>query len=197
MSPVPPNPLRVLVVCTANICRSPMAAAMLAAACAANDLDVEVSSAGFLFDGRAASDTTGKVMHELGHDLGSHRSRVLSAPIVAGADLVLTMERRHARELLLDLAPAAPVHTLKGFAALASAGASDDALVGAAAGDLRAFVLALEELRPPHALVGDGRPDEVADPHGRSARVHRKAADEIRGAIEAIVAAFAKVRASS
>lgn len=173
-----------------------MGAALLAAACAERDVPIQVTSAGFLFTDRPASDTTTKVMRGAGHDVSAHRSRVVDAAILAGADLVLTMERRHARDLVLDLSPAAPVHTMKGFAALATAtladGVPDDV-----AGDLRAFVHAVDASRPPHALVGDARPDEIADPHGRSARLHRKTADELRLVAAQIADALAAVRGAA
>ncbi len=172
-----------------------MGAALLAEACAVQSVPVDVASAGFLFDGRAASDTTRKVMRERGIDIDAHRSRTINAEVLDGIDLVLTMERRHARDILIDHEPAAVVHTFKGFAAAASTYLRDRA-TPVLDGGLRAFVLAVDEARPPHSLVGDGRPDEVDDPHGRSARVHRKAAEEIVEASAAIAAAFASARSA-
>jgi protein-tyrosine phosphatase len=185
-----PAPFRVLLVCTANICRSPMAAALLQDACATRQLPVVVSSAGFLFDGHAASDTTIKVMGERGLDLRSHRSRVIDGPIIGAADLVLTMERRHARDLVLQFDRAESVHTVKGFSSVVSSMlASDDADTSPVV-DLPGLVRAANIARSPVALLGDDRPDEIADPHGRSIRVHRKAADDITAAVEAIAVAF-------
>ncbi len=169
-----------------------MGASALAAACERSGVPVEVTSAGFLFDGRPASDNTRSVMRARGHDLAAHRSRVVGAAVLDGIDLVLTMERRHARDLVLEHEPVASVHTFKGFAALASAfvlGPPEQ--VAALHGDLRAFVRAIDATRGPAALVGDGHPDEVEDPHGRSSRVHRKTADELTAAADAIAAAFA------
>ena len=86
-----------------------MGAACLAAACAARSVPVDVASAGFMFDGRTASDTARKVMRERGLDVESHRSRIVAVDVLDGIDLVLTMERRHARDLLIDHAPASAV----------------------------------------------------------------------------------------
>lgn len=169
-----------------------MAAALLSAAAVARDVPVSVSSAGFLFEGHPASDAAAKVMRERGLDLSAHRSRVLNAEIIDDADLVLTMERRHARDLLLQHgADHQKVYTVKGFAAAASFVVSGD---HPAVDDLRELVGAIDERRGESALLGDGRPDEVADPHGRSLRIHRKTADEIAAAVDAIAAAFAHVR---
>jgi protein-tyrosine-phosphatase len=160
-----------------------MGAATLAAACTARGLPVEVSSAGFLFDGRPASDDTRKVMRGRGLDVEAHRSRIVGADVLDGIDLVL------------DHDPPAPVHTFKAFAALASAMAVDaPERLASFGGDLRQFVRAVDATRLPGALLGDGRPDEVDDPHGRSVRVHRKAAEEIAAAADAIAAALGTVR---
>ena len=169
-----------------------MAAALLSAAGAARNVPMNVSSAGFLFEGHPASDAATKVMRERDLDLSAHRSRVLNVELVGNADLVLTMERRHARDLLLQHgADQKNVHTLKGFASSVTAlVASGDAEVD----DLRVIVGAVNEQRDDRALLGDGRPDEVADPHGRSLRIHRRTADEIAAAVDAIVAALAHVR---
>ncbi len=170
-----------------------MAAALLHRA--ANDAGValHVSSAGFLFDGHPASDTTRKVMRERGIDLDAHRSRIVDQDIVDRADLVLTMERRHARDLALAHGCGARTHTCKAFAAWVSRrqlGPGPDG-VPAPSRDLAALVVEADTARAPSAFLGDDRPDEVIDPHGRSARVHRKTADELTAAVEAIVAALA------
>jgi len=163
-----------------------MAAALLADACARRSLAVSVSSAGFLFDGYPASDTTTAVMRERGIDLRAHRSRIVTAELIADADLVLTMERRHARDLVVQFEHAEIVHTLKGFATIVTA----PSLAGDSAVDAPSLVRAAAAARTPVALLGDGGPDEVADPHGRSARMHRRAADDIGAAVDAIAAAF-------
>ncbi len=168
-----------------------MAGALLVDACARRSVSVSVSSAGFLFDGHPASATTVKVMHERGIDLRAHRSRLVTADLIAAADLVLTMERRHARDLIVEFGRADIVHTLKGFATSVSsllfgdggnATQADDSVVV----DVSTLVHAADHIRPADALLGDARPDEVADPHGRSRRAHRRTADEITAAVEAI-----------
>jgi protein-tyrosine phosphatase len=185
-----PAPLRILLVCTANICRSPMAAALLQVACATRDLPVVVSSAGFLFDGHPASDTTIKVMRERGIDLRDHRSRVVDESIIGAADLVLTMERRHARDLVLQFDRAEMVHTLKGFLSVVTLLLASDDLDPSEVIDLPGLVRAANIARSPVGLLGDDRPDEIADPHGRSVRVHRKTADDLTAVVDAMAVAF-------
>lgn len=81
-----------LVVCTANVCRSPVAAALLARDLAA--VGVEVTSAGTeAVPGMpAAPEAVEVVRRELGLGL-EHRSRPLTAALLEQADLVLTMTR--------------------------------------------------------------------------------------------------------
>ncbi|MEO0491888.1 MAG: hypothetical protein AAF081_00580 [Actinomycetota bacterium] len=165
------EPLRVLVVCTANICRSPAAEALLRTGAIEQGLDVEVSSSGFLFDGEPASPMMVTVMGERGIDLADHRSRVTTASMVDEADLVVTMERRHGRDLAAACGPRG-IFTLKG--AVAALGAVDPVIA-----DPHERLAAADDAREHGDLLGDG-PDEIADPYGRSARVNRKTADELR-----------------
>jgi protein-tyrosine-phosphatase len=87
----------VLFVCTGNICRSPMAAAILRHHLQAHGIeDVEVRSAGTApWDGAPASEGSYLVSLEHGLDLSSHRSRQLTTDIVADAGLILGMSAGH------------------------------------------------------------------------------------------------------
>ena len=93
--------MRLLFVCTGNSCRSPMAEVI--ARSLAPDLglpDIVVESAGVgAVDGSPASDGALLVAMEHGLDLGQHRARQATRPIVAAADLILTMGESHARQI--------------------------------------------------------------------------------------------------
>lgn len=86
-----------LILCTANMCRSPMAEGLARAhLAAAGHADWGVSSAGtWALDGRAASEFSLQLLAERGVDLSGHRSRALTDELMAGADLVLVMTRDH------------------------------------------------------------------------------------------------------
>jgi protein-tyrosine phosphatase len=93
--------MRILVVCSGNICRSPLAAELLRARAAAAGLDdLVVDSAGTLdIEGAGADPETVETAREIGLDLTAHRSKGLREEDVRTADLVLVMERRHVQEL--------------------------------------------------------------------------------------------------
>lgn len=87
----------VLFVCTGNICRSPLAQALLARALHERGVvDIEVASAGTgAWDGAPASEGAYLVGIEGGLDLSGHRARLLTREIVEDADLIFTMARHH------------------------------------------------------------------------------------------------------
>src|SRR5258706_10919652 len=87
--------LNVLILCTGNICRSPMAEALLRARLEQRGVDATVSSAGITFEGRAATDEAIKAAAGYGVDITRHRSRIMSAELLDGADLIIAMERLH------------------------------------------------------------------------------------------------------
>src|SRR5207249_11290602 len=77
----------VLFVCTGNICRSPLAAALLERALKEHGLDVNVTSAGTgAWDGAPASEGAYLVGLERGLDLSGHRARLLTRELVGQAD---------------------------------------------------------------------------------------------------------------
>jgi len=92
-----PRPRTLLVVCHGNICRSPMAAALLDRELAA--FGIEVQSGGFIgFNRPAPAEAMAAAEHH--HvDLTNHRSRLLTAELVRTADLIVVMEPTQRRQL--------------------------------------------------------------------------------------------------
>ena len=88
---------KILLVCTGNICRSPLAAALLQRAIAERGADgIEVSSAGTgAWDGAPVSEGAYLVGLEQGLDLSAHRARLLTRDLVEHSDVILTMARHH------------------------------------------------------------------------------------------------------
>lgn len=107
----------VLVVCTGNVCRSPMAVAILRRRLAEQGVTgVEVFSAGTApWDGAPASEGSYLISLEHGLDLSGHRARQLTTDLVADADLVLGMGLHHV-ERVEQLGGAGKAHLLGAFA---------------------------------------------------------------------------------
>lgn len=93
--------IKIVFICTANICRSPMAEGILRhkALLAGRD-DIEVSSMGVQgMDDQPASDFAQEVCKENDIDISQHRSRPISGEELQEADLILCMESFHAKVL--------------------------------------------------------------------------------------------------
>ena len=98
-------PATILFVCTGNLCRSPMAEAILKARFRSEGKHAlyQVRSAGaWTQNGQSASALAIQAMDELGLDITSHRSRRLTAEDVADASLVSVMTRYHKEALLAE-----------------------------------------------------------------------------------------------
>ena len=94
---MPSRPLNVLFVCTANVCRSPLAAGLLAFHASNRGVSVNVASGSLDHEVRDVHPTTVRMLTERGVSLGRDRSQPLSEALVAGADLVLVMTVDHAK----------------------------------------------------------------------------------------------------
>ncbi|MBU6471840.1 MAG: low molecular weight phosphotyrosine protein phosphatase [Alphaproteobacteria bacterium] len=82
-----------LFVCTGNLCRSPMAAAMFAVGAGRCKRPISVASAGVAArSGQRSPEAVVSLMAERGHDLAGHRARPVTRELVGQADLVLVME---------------------------------------------------------------------------------------------------------
>lgn len=97
---------RILTVCTANICRSPVAQAFLDSRMRGKD--VQVHSAGTLaLSGNSADAVMQSLMAQRGHGaLAGHRSQALMPSLIAKYDLLLCMEQSHA-DWIIERAPVA------------------------------------------------------------------------------------------
>ena len=98
-------PRNITVVCTGNICRSPMAATLLAHALKAEDeplRSITVSSAGVsAFAGDPPSKNACRALEPVKLDLKDHRSRPLSDHLADQSDLILTMTSGHIQAIHL------------------------------------------------------------------------------------------------
>ncbi|MCW8944675.1 MAG: low molecular weight phosphotyrosine protein phosphatase [Sedimenticola sp.] len=89
----------ILVTCVGNICRSPMAEALLRHHCTSHiSHHLEIRSAGIhALIGHPADPLAEQLMTECGLDISQHRGQKLSPQLVQWADIILVMEQEHKR----------------------------------------------------------------------------------------------------
>lgn len=94
----------VLIVCTANICRSPVAEGLLRKELEQRGMEGwTVASAGtWVTQERGASRNSVLILAERGLDISDHLARGVNAEILNEADLVLCMESGHAEALRIE-----------------------------------------------------------------------------------------------
>ncbi|MFN7966049.1 MAG: low molecular weight protein-tyrosine-phosphatase [Acidobacteriota bacterium] len=128
--------MRVLFICSANICRSPVAAAYMRHLCEVFGVtSVEVSSAGILgIEGHPVDPIAARLAKVRGLELSEHRSRGVDAQDLANADEIVVMERRH-RAWIAERAPDAVAKTIL----LRSAGGSSTDLPDPTGGTLQDY----------------------------------------------------------
>ena len=169
-------PLRILVVCTANQCRSPLTAVLLRSHAAERALPVEVASAGVqAVSGMPATAPTVDAARRLGADLLTHRSTPLASGAVRSADLVLGLERRHVQEIVL-VDPRAFVKTFTLKELVRRGGDAGPRRPDEPVAD---WLAQLHRGRRPTDLLGASTDDDVTDPTGSDATDHHGTAEAI------------------
>ena len=110
----------IVAVCTANTCRSPMAAALLQHALQGQPeplRSLRVTSAGVAArGGEPVSANSVAALRKVGLDISGHRSRVLTPELLREATLILCMTESHRMmvQLMADPAPES-VHLFREF----------------------------------------------------------------------------------
>ena len=166
---------RILCVCTGNICRSPMAE-LLMRAWADPRAGLDVASAGMQALVNHAMDRgSASALGQLGIDPSRHRARQFEPWMAADADLILTAERAHRDQVMLDVPSAFKrTFTMKEFARLAPAVRSTDpylAVAEAATARASAGAVPLEL-------------DDMPDPYQRHVKHAKTVAQEITEAVQ-------------
>ncbi len=201
-----PAPVRILTVCTGNICRSPVAERLLQAGL--NQVlpgGFEVASAGTrAMVGDPMQPISADIVRTFGGDPRNFAARQLTPRILRGVDLVLTMTSGHRGEVLqLDASLLKRTFTIREFArmldvlderAAASGGQqpkaelSDDGDDPLAANHafwrgLPASAAAVRHL----SLPADPSENDIIDPYRRAPEVYRQMEDELAPAIVSIL----------
>ncbi len=89
--------MKILYLCTANICRSPAAEFYMRHILARLEIpQVEVSSAGIIdMQGASADPMVTRELKNRGIDMSSHQSKLATHEMLQQADEIVVMERRH------------------------------------------------------------------------------------------------------
>lgn len=182
---------QLVVVCHANICRSPLAMAMLESEAwrrRGAEAEVWVRSAGVRArDGLPAAEDTRWQADERGLDLGAHRSARLERRDVADADLVVTMTESQ-RDDAVRLHPPSTgwTFTLPELARLAEH-VDVDALAGLGTRDrVREAVRRAAAARP--RVPRPATPEDVDDPHGGPREGYAVMGDRVAGLVADVAA---------
>lgn len=173
--------LRLLVVCTANQCRSPLGEVIARDLMAKHAVTAEVLSAGTrAIVGAPATDGAIITARKLGLDLSEHVSHPVSAGLIAGSDLTVVMERQHVLDLMAEHdAPLSSTFTLPELATLVAEHGQrrhDEPIA--------AWIERLGARRGAAAVLAAG---EIPDPIGLPLRKYKAAAKAITAALTPIV----------
>lgn len=174
--------LRILFVCTANICRSPTAE--LLARDRFGERSALFRSAGFLEADRAMPDELIRVLSGRGIEGRHHRSYQIDEASLAAADLVLTMESSHVQQATALMREAFPKVVPLKEAALAVERLGSGALgVGEILDDLNRD-------RDPRSYLGSRW--DVQDPYGRRTQHYRRAVEEIEQLVGSVIGSLSR-----
>ncbi|MDK3257141.1 hypothetical protein [Blastococcus capsensis] len=193
--------MRILFVCTGNICRSPMGERLtrtfLDEALGASAAAVGTASAGtHAVVGSGMEPSSALALSGLGGDPAGFQAQQLTGELIDAADLTLTMTRRH-RRAALKLAPRAMfrTYTLREAADLLT-GADLRGLppIGSLDERARTLVAALGAQRATRRSAEHD--DDVADPIGQSSAVHQQVGEQILGALVPLLEALCDVPAA-
>ncbi|WP_327173783.1 protein-tyrosine-phosphatase [Mycolicibacterium mucogenicum] len=166
--------LRILFVCTGNICRSPTAERLSSGIAAQRGIaEFDVSSAGTrAVIGHPIHQFAAEVLIGLGGDPTNFAARQLTPRIASDADLVLTMTSAH-RTAVLELAP----RQLRRTFTLGEASLLASTYGARTVADLAALRLRLPEHQPV----------EIADPIGRDLETYEVVGEQIAALLPPVV----------
>jgi protein-tyrosine phosphatase len=166
----------ILVLCTANVCRSPMAQALLARELTARGEPALVRSAGTLGSGLPPPAEVVTVLAGYGLEVAGHRSHQVSAADLNRADLILAMAREHLRDAAVTAPRAWPraftIRELVRRGGLAGPRRPGEPLAG--------WLARAHEGRSRMALLGDSPQDDIADPMGGALDDYARTAAELQ-----------------
>jgi protein-tyrosine phosphatase len=176
--------MNILLVCTANVCRSPAAEFLLASHLGSAARDISIRSAGVNASaGAPIDDTIGNLLRSRGVETRPFSSRQLTVRMLESADLVLTASTSH-RSAVVQLLPTAVRRTLtlRQLARYAPFILESGEPPAGSAARLGWILAAVPQAR----ALAPRDDDSIADPMGRSRGHYRAAVDAVDKACAAI-----------
>lgn len=185
---MPDDEFRVLLVCTANVCRSPIAEHLFRRAISHSSVATwEIESAGTRAEpGLEMHPLAERVLTRKGVDVSRFRTQRLSRGLIDEADLILTAERMH-RAAVVTLEPRAVrnTFTIRQFARMAS-GVTELNSLGDPAALGRELVAQATEARSGLQPLAS-RDEDIPDPMGRGSAAFRRCANHLTQLISEII----------
>ncbi|MGZ8566134.1 MAG: arsenate reductase/protein-tyrosine-phosphatase family protein [Actinomycetota bacterium] len=174
----------ILVVCTGNVCRSPLAEGIVRHALRGRvgEEAPTVSSAGVAgWEGSPATAESVAAARELGIDISGHIARRLTPEMIAGADLILAMAEEHRRLTVAAVPSAAPrTFTMKELVVLLETAPPVPLTTsGGSAARLTERLATASHLQEAGAFRGAGDDHDMADPLGMPMDTYRDLAGEL------------------
>lgn len=182
-------PLRILTVCTGNICRSPAMERLLAARLGPF---AAVGSAGTAaLVGEPVHPLMAALVVDAGASPAGFAARQLTAALLVESELILTATAAH-RARVVDLAPSTVrrAFCLLEFARLLPPGEPAGAPHGADVADRLRRLVPLAAARRSIQRPPDPRDDDVPDPYSHGPEHYARAFTLIRGAVDRIASAL-------
>ncbi len=182
-----------LVVCTGNICRSPLAERLLQArlgAAGVEPSDVVVASAGtHAVIAHPMDEVAADELARAGGDPAGHVARQLTSQVVASADLIVTATLAHRSQVVTVHPPA--LRYAFGLLELARLlEGADLSALPPSPGDRVRGLARIAGGRRGLAMAPDPRHEDVVDPYRRPARVYADATAQILPGVDALVRAI-------
>jgi protein-tyrosine phosphatase len=195
------RPLKVLFVCTGNICRSPMAEQVFRARYGDNYIEFSSSGIGALV-GSGMPAQAAAISRQFGGVPDGHIARQITQEMIAESDLVIALSREHRSEVVRTYPRANRyTFTLREFArVLETHSESARAMLiprtaAAAVGVIRDSIPIISSQRGYASRPAVPEDDDVIDPYGRDQAVYDRSGREIGEAVEKITSVIDRLRA--
>ncbi len=185
--PPPAETASVLFLCRANVCRSPMAAALLSRRLDELGIRAKVASAATASPGMGASAATIAVMASRGIDLSGHRGMPMTTAALHEAEIVIVVSRE-CLDAAIAMAPSAAGRVFVFADLVRRAQRTTPRQRSESMTDWLRRIGGGGAQRS-RTLAGAATADDVPDPRGRGYGAYEAAAELLSGLVESLIAA--------